>query len=446
MADATIAEKLYVTVQYRGDANNTDGLLGFASPYTKDSAFEKRKSTQDSWAYGGATVTIDDEDNCTVTGGGTRGGYGGGVKWDASMLFIAGCYPRVIPNDPVAGFEIAKSVRRSGWNGSGNVKWRITDPRGFDLEISSENFARVLACSTLVNGVIQGNCVWGRIGKDNVLLPEASEPYQKATEHTTKVNTKISLKDLNIGDKVELLSTKVREKDKVCFYMGKYFFLEVEEGVTDRDRNRYSYGTGVFYFNKKQADKYLFKSADGGQYFTLASPKVVVIHDKIPTPLNKLEVARTVTAELSRTVDIDDVNSAILVSPTKIDLSTVTSALMPLGEKITGEFPKVGSYYIDPIVVKYNDKMYLASRSGHGKYNDVTRVYDYDPTLVEIEEQLVDNKVKIKHITSYTNPGYGYGRTERHERIITTDFKFEDLELFRIVTANDIAGKVYRGI
>ncbi|MEI7556192.1 hypothetical protein, partial [Candidatus Chlorohelix sp.] len=68
-----------VTVQYRGDANNEDGLLGFASPSSKDAAFEKSKNTQDNWAYGyGSTVTIDDEDNCTVTGGGTRGGYGGG--------------------------------------------------------------------------------------------------------------------------------------------------------------------------------------------------------------------------------------------------------------------------------------------------------------------------------------------------------------------------------
>ena len=53
---ATIASKLYVTIQYRKDAGNDDGHLGFASPYTKDAAFQKRKSTQDSWAYGGGTT------------------------------------------------------------------------------------------------------------------------------------------------------------------------------------------------------------------------------------------------------------------------------------------------------------------------------------------------------------------------------------------------------
>ncbi len=442
----TIAKKLYVTVQYRGDTNNTDGLLGFASPYTKDAAFEKRKSTQDSWAYGGVKVNIDDEDNCTVTGEGSSY-YGGGKKWDASMLFIAGCYPRIIDNEPVEGFEIAKSVRRYGWNGGGNVKWRITDPRGFDLEISSENFASVLSCSTMVNGVIQGKCVWGRQGSNNILLPETSEPFLAATAMTTKVNTKISLKDVNPGDKVEILSTKVLDKNKVCYYMGKYFFLEVEEEMMNNDRWGNGTGTGLYHFNKKQTDKYLFKSANGGDYFTLASPKIVAILDKIPTPLSKLEVAKTVTAELSRTGDIDDVPNVILVSPTKIDFDAVTSTLEPLGEKIVGPmWPTVGSYYSDPIIAKHNGRMHIAMRGGNAKFNNVTHCYDYEATLAEIDDMLVDNKIKIRHITTYSS-NTNYGRQGRSERVTTTDFKFEDLELFRIVvTANGITGKVYRGV
>ena len=67
---AVISEKLYVTIQYRKDAGNDDGHLGFASPYTKDAAFQKRKSTQDSWAYGGGcTIEIDENDDVTFTAG-----------------------------------------------------------------------------------------------------------------------------------------------------------------------------------------------------------------------------------------------------------------------------------------------------------------------------------------------------------------------------------------
>jgi hypothetical protein len=166
--------------------------------------------------------------------------------------------------------------------------------------------------------------------------------------------------------------------------------------------------------------------------------------DKIPTPLNKLEVARTVTLELSRTVDIDDVNAVILLSPTKIDLSTVKSGLEPLGEQLTGDWPKVGSYYVDNIIAKYNGKTHIAVR-GVQPYNKVTGQYDHVITMAEIEEQLVDNKVSYKYNKRILN-NY-YGRQEQREQIAVTGFKFEDLELFRIVvTTGDITGRVYRGL
>jgi hypothetical protein len=175
---------------------------------------------------------------------------------------------------------------------------------------------------------------------------------------------------------------------------------------------------------------------------------VVAILDKIPTPLSKLEVAKTVTAELSRDVGIDDVGNVILVSPTKIDMSKITTTLEPLGEKIVGPmWPRVGSYSTDPIIARHDGKMYIAMRGDNGKYNDVTCQYDYDATLAEIEDMLVDNKVKIKHTTSYS--GSIYGRQERRDRVTTTAFKFEDLEMFRIVVTDGttgISGKVFRGM
>lgn len=445
MAATTIPKKLYTTVQYRGDTNNEDGLLGFASPYTKDAAFEKRKSTQDSWAYGsGIKVTIDDEDNCSATGtGGSH--YNGAKGWDAAMLFIANCYPRIIDNEPVEGFQIAKSVRRYGWGGGGNVKWRITDPRGFDLEISSENFASVISCSTMVNGVIQGKCVWGRQGANNILLPETSEPFMAAAALTAKVDTKISLKDVNPGDQVEVLSTRIRADEAECVYLGKYFFLQVEE---KESTNRY-YGTGEFRFNTKQTDKYLFQSIKTKQYFTLGSPKVVRIISKLATPLDKLEVAKTVTAALDREVKIDDVDGAILVSPTKIDLTKVTSSLVPLGEQITtSEWPRTDSYQSDNILCNYDGKAYFPTR-GKGTYNNATHQYDYDPVLFEVEEFLADNMIQTKFVTAFIRDQFGYGNRENREKITRTDFKFDDLEMFRVVVTDGttgITGKIFRGI
>ena len=436
MADTTIPKKLYVTVQYRRDANNESGLLGFASPYTKDSAFYKRKSTQDSWAYGYSTkVNIDESDDTITLEAGTaqtRGGLGGGEKWDATMLFIANCHPRILENEPIEGFEIAKSVRRYGWNGGGNVKWRISDPRGFDLEVSSENFASIIDCSTIVNGVIQGKCVWGRNGKDNILLPEVSEPYKEAFKQTIKVNTKVSLKDIQVGDYVELLSSKLYKEDcDRSQYLGKYFFLEVQEGSDEETRYRYRYGNGKYSFTKV-VERYMFKSEKG--YFTLGTPKVTAILEKIATPLNKNDVAKEVTGLLSKDVTVRDTNDLILISDTKIDPKTITTVLSPCNEQFGETWPKSG-YYVKPIVCKIDGGYWLATNSNHS--------YNQSPTtdVMSVDmANLAQNTFSIKYSIAYSRT---YGRNQ-HEDIRQTVKPNLMEKYYMVVTANGISGTVTR--
>lgn len=165
-------------VGYRDD-------LGFAAPYVGDSACRKRQETIISWATNGRP-------------------------------------PEILENDLREGFALGDSIRRrSGW-GKGNVTWRITDPRGFELEITSPNLASILGCTTVVEGVIQGKCVWGRDGGVNVLLPENSEPYQEATRLTMLSKQKLSSKDYAPGDLV-LLQT-----GEQAVYLGVYHMLTYE--------------------------------------------------------------------------------------------------------------------------------------------------------------------------------------------------------------------------
>ena len=276
----TIPQQLYVTVQYRGDTNNESGLLGFASPYTRDAAFEKRKHTQDNWAYGhGITVTIDAEDNVSVTGEGSSG-YGR-ANWDAGALFIANCFPRIIPNEPQEGFELAKSVRRYGWGGSGNVVWRITDPRGFDLEITSENFASILNCAVVDHGVIQGKCVWGREGSRNVLLPENSEPYQAAMKQTEKVSKRVSLRDVQLGDTVEIISSQLGEDDQTHVYLAKYYFIHSNYNDTSQ-----------YNLAGEYRERYVLQSKLTGEYQFLSSLKISQIVERTNAPREKADVAQ----------------------------------------------------------------------------------------------------------------------------------------------------------
>lgn len=192
----TIPAQQYVGIKAERDTDSTLPLA-FATPFGTDAAFEKRKDTVDRWCRGYGTYV--------------DGRY---------------VYPeintKVFDNGLMEGFRIAESIRRIGWNG-GNVVWRVVDPRGFELEISSANFARIVDCATIINGVIQGKCIWGRDGAANVLLPEASDPYQQATANTKRSTMKVDAKSLAVGDEVEF------KDGQIWIYLGVYTFLSRKE-------------------------------------------------------------------------------------------------------------------------------------------------------------------------------------------------------------------------
>jgi hypothetical protein len=147
-----VFSRLYVGLQAP-----RDGVpLGFATPYEENAAGRKRQETVNNWA----------------------------------SPFIAkdGKYVReepitkIIENDPAPGFKITDDVKRVYWGG-GNVVWRVEDPRGFELEIQSNNLMAIIQ-SAGVNegGLIPGQCVWGRSGGDNILLHETSDEYKDAVK------------------------------------------------------------------------------------------------------------------------------------------------------------------------------------------------------------------------------------------------------------------------
>lgn len=111
---------------------------------------------------------------------------------------------QVFDNTPQTGFKLSRNIKRGGWYG-GNVVWRVEDPRGFELEISSDNLAAVATHSTISNGEIMEPCVWGATNQGKVvLLPTSSEPYSAAVATTVRRDVKVSLKDIEVGDLVEL--------------------------------------------------------------------------------------------------------------------------------------------------------------------------------------------------------------------------------------------------
>jgi hypothetical protein len=360
----TIPTQLYVTIQYDDQTTSKTSQLGFAGPYTQDAGFAKRKVTQDTWAYGRATqVTIHENQDITLVTSDVvqQQTYASGSNskyWDAGMLFISNCYPRIIDNVPLEGFEIGKTVRRSGWSGGGNVKWRITDPRGFDLEISSENFASLVDCADLTKGLIQGKCAWGRDGARNILLPVSSTPFLEATRQTIKENTKIPLSQVQCGDTVELINSQLPRLEREFIFYGKMHILSHVRTIKDalvggKLNNIHAYSMHA------ERMIYLVKSVATGEYYSLLNPRVSSIVNKLPIALNAVTAANDIFSDLLinnrwKSLAIEFPNIC-MISPTAVDISAVTLELKrSYPELDTAHWPQF----------RYRDRQYLVKYQG----------------------------------------------------------------------------------
>ena len=195
--------------QYQREGEEAPAQLGFLTPYEQNSAGRKRIETVNIWA------TPSDQ-----------------YRWDPvkkeSVLFKKAevIPPKILDNVPLEGFEICREVKRTGWNG-GNVVWRVLDPRGFELEISSANMAKILTFATIEAGTIKGKCIWGRLGANNLLMPEGCPEYSniipKAEEFSVAKTLKGKLipnSEIKIGDFIQL------HNRAEGFYLGKWSFFQ----------------------------------------------------------------------------------------------------------------------------------------------------------------------------------------------------------------------------
>lgn len=187
------------------DPDSSEPHLAFLTPNGTDKAFQKRKTTVDNWANQRPYKHI------SVDG-----------RWVKVDLIPRAA--EVLKNELLEGYAISQSIRRTYWGG-GNVVWRVVDPRGFEFEISSSNFARIIDCTDVKQGVIQGKCILGRLGAENILLPENSQPYQDAVKVTAaKKTTTINKKNITVGSRITL-NTSIE-----AIFMGKVYVLSVKYG------------------------------------------------------------------------------------------------------------------------------------------------------------------------------------------------------------------------
>jgi hypothetical protein len=216
-----IAKQIYVGFSDREESNRVwendqyvyhreQYVLGFATYNEDNAAFRKRQSTIHGWCRGLNNQPV------------SRA-------------------PEVFENTPQTGLRISRNVTHGGgWNDL-TVFWRIVDPRGFELEITSGNLARLFQYCDIESGLIKGDCVYGfdkGNGSKVVLLPVKSEIYQDSIKSTEIHEAKsLKIKDIALGDVITL------KNGTKGVYLGKQYLVHVSHADTDTKQSRWSDGT-----------------------------------------------------------------------------------------------------------------------------------------------------------------------------------------------------------
>lgn len=248
MLKVTIPEKHYVGMQVSGSSKVP---LGFITPWGEDAAGQKRIATVDSWV------------------GRTR----------ADSLPTT-----VIENEPMLGFKMSGDIRR-GMQG-GQDKWRIEDPRGFELEITSTNLSMLLADTTLEKGEILDKCVWARENGQNLLLTVESEEYVEAVRMTKIATSTASWKDVKIGN------TIVLQNGITGRYLGRMHTLSVvQQDMTFESCNTIESSDKMLHVILSDQTEYTYPPTVQRELHFFASPKLSSITDQSELSVADAEVA-----------------------------------------------------------------------------------------------------------------------------------------------------------
>ncbi len=314
--------------------------LAFITPNGEDAASTKRIDTVNDWVK-------------------NNGRYGGN-KALPSM---------VIDNVPLSGFKLTADIRSSSYGGLD--KWRIEDPRGFELEITSGNLARLLSVGMIDRGEINDQCVWGRDGANNVLISVNTDEYKEAVENTKVANLKADWRDVKPGNTV-LLQNNVRG-----VWLGRMHML-----TRDRDSkpasaigcNELSSGDkSLHVIFVDQPPRY---GNETSQLLLLSSPKLAAIEDA--TAITEAEAERRANDLISCgtcAVNTNGYKTVIALTFGSVQpVKNITLSLRPVDIADEAELLK--------ITHDYNRRDHVYATDASGNFGRVGRRYEHGKTNI----------------------------------------------------------------
>lgn len=145
-------------------------------------------------------------------------------------------------NKPTEGFVLNRNVGGVYDSYTDDVrieKVRVYDPRGFEFEIDIPNVLRILQeCTSTKGKGLEGEFVYGWIGRNLVLLPVGTNEYNKAIETTKLHNMSLSAKDLIPG------MVYLTKKNERLIYLGRFDWYQIN--------NEYCKANESKFFNNKE--------------------------------------------------------------------------------------------------------------------------------------------------------------------------------------------------
>jgi hypothetical protein len=185
-------------------------------------------------------------------------------------------------NKPLPGFTIEDHGRKR--YSTSTTTYNVIDPRGFKVEITSENLIDIVQISGITEGLIQDKCVWVRHDSRTgmILLPVISEDYKEAVENTILLNNKVKISDVQIGD------TVMTQSGKSGVYMGTHTLYAPLAEVSRVFRNRYQPQS----FPRRQ----IIKVDDW--YYYASDAKILSVVKKTNNPMTKEEAAVLINSTL----------------------------------------------------------------------------------------------------------------------------------------------------
>ena len=253
-------DKLWVIV-----APHRENNVAYMTYYEDNKAFEKRKSTGESWAQNRKWNSKEQRYEQVETG-----------------------EPNIYDNELLSGFCIADVASR--WS-TQNKLFRVKDPRGFTVEVPSGNIPILLENTTVVNGVIQERCKWGREGNNHILLSEGSQPYLDSIENNKAMDERVAISKLKVGQ----MFKEHPESNKSVQYLGKVkvsWTFQVYKAI-ERKNNTSTWRGGSWHYTRKpETDPklesetikdnrwmHLYKSGKSDFYLAVSSKKVVALDE-----------------------------------------------------------------------------------------------------------------------------------------------------------------------